>query len=144
MRKNKSVVYANYTPYENSGHILDFLKENFSDVYLFSIGFHNLGDSVKYNKLTHYHNGRRKNEKNFYYMHVPQSLVFVLYPVRSTMNMLQIIYETYLIYKKRKAVDVFFSVNAFVVWIGMFLKVFGIVKKTVFWVWDYYPVKSES
>jgi len=35
-------------------------------------------------------------------------------------------------------------VNAFTAWCGNILKKIGLIKKTVFWVWDYYPPIHES
>jgi len=62
MRKKKyiatSIVYVNYSPYENSGKILDYILENFQYVYLFSIGFHNLVNKRSYNNLTVYKDGK--------------------------------------------------------------------------------------
>jgi len=51
MRNRKSVIYVNYSPYENSGKILDYLLENFDYVFLFSLGFYNLKNKKRYNTL---------------------------------------------------------------------------------------------
>ena len=42
MKKFNSIIYVNYSPYENSGKILDYLLENFKYVFLFTLGFHNI------------------------------------------------------------------------------------------------------
>jgi glycosyltransferase involved in cell wall biosynthesis len=39
---------------------------------------------------------------------------------------------------------IFFTVNAFTAWCGNILKKIGLVQKTVFWVWDYYPPIHED
>jgi hypothetical protein len=53
-----SVVYVNYSPYENSGKILDYLLENFEYVFLFSIAFHPLGKKQKTNKISIFKKGK--------------------------------------------------------------------------------------
>ncbi len=141
---NKSVIYLNYSPYENSGHILDYLLENFERVYLFSIAFHTLGNNVQYNKLTIYQKGKVIKEEYMHYLRVPEALVFFFIPVRSTLNALQIIKRIFSIKQKYGKIDVYFTVNAFTASVGRLLKWLGVVKQTVFWVWDYYPPTHPS
>ena len=135
-----SVIYVNYSPYENSGHILDYLRDEFKRVYLFSLAFHSLDGSKKLNKLTIYEDGKLVNEEYLYYLNVPQSLVFFLIPLRSLMNFAQIFIKIVQIRIKIGKIDYFFTVNAFTGSIGRLLKYVGVVSKCVFWVWDYYPV----
>lgn len=136
-----TIVYVNYSPYENSGHILDYLLENFSDVYLFVMAFHSLNGKKQLNRFVHYKNGKEVKAENLFYMKVPQNLVFILIPIRSTINAFQIFFKTLLIKKKHGKVDTFFTVNAFTATIGRIMKFFGIVEQSIFWVWDYYPLE---
>ena len=64
MKQSKSIIYVNYSPYENSGKILDFLVENFEKVFLFSLGFHQLGKKKQYNRLLIYINGKLREQKS--------------------------------------------------------------------------------
>lgn len=139
-----SVIYVNYSPYENSGKTLDFLHESFRDVFLFSIGFYYLGKHQKTNKLSIFKNGKVQKEIYLYHMPVPNHLVFLLLPVRSLVNFLQVAWHSYLIRRKFGKIGVYFSVNAFTAWIGLILKRVSVVEKTVFWVWDYYPFIHKS
>ncbi len=144
MKKSKSIIYINYCPYENSGHILDYLLENFEYVFLFVLGFHTLGGKKKLNKLIIYKNGEVLQEKHLFYMSIPQYLVFFLVPVRSSMNALQILINSIILNIKYGKVDILLSVNAFTTVLGMFLQKVGLVTKNVFWVWDYYPIEHPS
>lgn len=71
-------------------------------------------------------------------------LTFLLLPVRAMLMLFQIILFCTLIKLKFGTIDRYFSVNAFTAWVGNVLRAMGIVKKTVFWVWDYYPLKNEN
>ncbi len=139
-----SIVYINYSPYENSGKILDYLLENFDRIFHFSIGFHNLKNKKKYNRLLIFEKGALKHEIGLFQLPIPPSFVFLLLPVRSFINFLQIIGYTIWLKYKYKKIDIYFTVNAFIAWIGILLRSFKIVDKTVFWVWDYYPPIHES
>lgn len=139
-----SIIYTNYSPYENSGKILDFLLENFTDVFHFSIGFHNLKNKKNYNRLLIFKNGKLEKEHFLFQLPIPASLVFILLPVRSLINFFQIIGYTFWLKVKYKKIDIYFTVNAFIAWIGNILRRFGVVNKTVFWVWDYYPPIHEN
>lgn len=140
----KSIVYINYSPYENSGHILDYLIENFEKVYLFTIAFHVLNRSNALNRFSIYEKGKLIKTEYLYCMKIPQSLVFFLMPVRSLINFFQIVSTIRSIKSKDKTIDIFFTVNAFIATIGRILKKLNLVKTTIFWVWDYYPIKNTS
>lgn len=144
MKKNSSIIYVNYSPYENSGKILDFLLENFETVVLFSLGFHNIKKKEKNNQLFIYHKGVLKAERSLFQMKLPSQLLFVTLPLRSLITALEIIIYSYILRRKYGSFDIFFSVNAFTSWIGILIKKLGIVSKTVFWVWDYYPPNHQS
>lgn len=141
---NKSIVYVNYSPYENSGHILDYLLENFETVYLFSISFHTLGKKNEVNRYAVFKKGKLIRNEFMFGMKVPEGLVFLLIPVRSLINTYQIISKIHTIKKKGGTIDIFFTVNAFTATIGRLLKILRLVRITLFWVWDYYPVKNTS
>lgn len=140
----KSIIYVNYSPYENSGHILDYLLENFERVFLFTIAFHTLGNSKSLNRFSIYEKGKLVKEEHLFYMRVPQKLVFFLIPIRSIMNMFQIFTKAMWIKNKYGRIDIFFTVNAFTATIGKILKKVGLVAKTIFWVWDYYPPRHSN
>jgi glycosyltransferase involved in cell wall biosynthesis len=138
--KSKSVFYVNYSPYENAGYILDFFKNNFIFVYLFSIGFHDLGEKRSKNVLTVYKDGRILEEINYFHLKIPKKLEYMFVPIRSILNLCQIFLISKYIHNKYGKIDKYFSVNAFTAWIGLILRRFGHVKRTIFWVWDYYPL----
>jgi glycosyltransferase involved in cell wall biosynthesis len=135
---------VNYSPYENSGKILDYILENFQYVYLFSIGFHNLVNKRSYNNLTVYKEGKCVEIRSLFQIPVGSKLVFLMIPLRSIISFLEIFTYSIWIARKFSGIDVYFSANAFTSWIGMLLKAIKIVKKTVFWVWDYYPPVHEN
>lgn len=139
-----SIVYTNYSPYENSGKILDYLLENFTDVFHFSIGFHNLSNKKNYNRLLIFKNGKLKKEFTLFQLPVPSFLVFVLLPLRSLINFIQIVVYSIWLKHTYKKIDIYFTVNAFIAWIGNILRRIGVVNKTIFWVWDYYPPIHEN
>ncbi len=144
MHKNKSVIYVNYSPYENSGHILDYLNEKFDKVFLYSIAFHPLGGKSKLNKITHFEKGKIKKEVYLYYLPIHPSLVWIMIPIRSIVNALQMFIQVLKIYRTNGKMDCFFTVNAFAEFIGMCFKKVGLVGETVFWVWDYYPINHPN
>lgn len=142
--KKHSIIYVNYSPYENAGHILEYLTSKFNLVYVFSISHHSLGSRKAQNKLTRYENGKVTKEEFLYYMRVPDSLIVLFLPFRSITNAFQIYIETLKIYREVGKVDIFFTPNAFTASVGNLLKKMNLVGKTIFWVWDYYPPKSHS
>lgn len=139
MENKKNIIYVNYSPYENAGKILDFLIENFDLVFLFSIGFYNLKNKNRYNDLIVYNKGHLINHYLLFQIPIPIKLTFLLLPLQSFLIFIQIFVYSFWLKSKYGKIETFFSVNAFTSWIGLMLKRVGIVKKTVFWVWDYYP-----
>ncbi len=140
----KSIIYVNYSPYENSGKILDYLLENFKIVCLFSIGFHSLENKKNYNILSIYKKGKLIETYSLFQLPIPQNLVFILIPIRSAISFIEIIIYSIWLKNKFKKIDIYFTANAFTAWIGKILKSFRIVNRTVFWVWDYYPPIHEN
>lgn len=146
MKKQKSIIYVNYSPYENTGKILDYLLEHFEIVIVFIFNFHNLGEGQKSGEVRLYKNGmlEKKDALLDYPFRVSTSLVFLLIPIRSFINFLQLLWHTIRLRALYPKFDLYFSVNAFTAWIGMFMKKLGLVEKTVFWVWDYYPPHHQN
>lgn len=140
----KSIIYVNYSPYENSGKILDFLLENFNYVFLFLFGFHNIKKKKKVNKLIIYKRGELAKEHPLVHISEPQSLVFFLLPIKSLLTFIQLLLYIYWLKKKYGKVDIYFTVNGFTAWVGNIAKWLDLVDKVVFWVWDYYPPKHKS
>lgn len=142
--KNKSIIYVNYSPYENSGHIFDYLLENFDRVFLFSIAFHDLKTNGRLNKLSIYENGKLTFNEFLPYLKVPQSMVFLLIPVRSLINILQIFFKIVNITKKYGRIHTYLSVNAFTSVLGILLVKLKFINRSIFWVWDYYPISHPN
>ncbi len=142
MNNNKarsSIVYVNFKPYGNSGNILTYILKKYHTVVFFEFNFHNLGKNQRQNNLTVYQNGRPVLNKRIFELYIPSHFVFILLPIRSLAIFLQLIHNIHELKRKYGVFDVFFSVNAFTSWCGNVLKKMGYVKKTIFWVWDYYP-----
>lgn len=134
----KSIIYVNFSPYENVGKILDFLNENFLWVTLFSFSFHRLGKD-DYNNLKIYHKGKLIETRLLWDFQIPERILFLFLPIRSIFIFIQIaIYTIYLRFQYGKFQN-YFTVNAYTAWIGNILKKINLVSKTTFWVWDYYP-----
>ncbi len=142
--KDEKIVYVAYSPYENQGKVLDFILENFRYVFVFSIGHHNIGRDKVTNKLTIYKNKKKIDEVDLYRFPIPSSLVFLLLPVRSFLNFMQIFVYVYKLKNKYNKLNIYFAVNGFAAWIGVVLKKFGLVEKNVYWVTDYYPINHKS
>ena len=141
---SKSIIYVNYSPYENSGKILDYILESYENVFLFSIGFYNLKNKKNYNNLSMYKNGKLQKTYSLFQLPISSKFVFLLIPIRSVITFVEIILYSIWLKIKFKKIDVYFTVNAFTAWIGSILKSIGAIKKTIFWVWDYYPPIHEN
>jgi len=142
----KTIVYVNFSPYENAGRILDYLLDNFDTVILFLLNFHQLGKSQKPGKLVVYRNKKIMEEYPLIDLpfRIPPSLNFILLPIRSLINLFQILWYNLKLRNKYGKLNLYFTVNAFTSWIGNVLKNFKVVEKTIFWVWDYYPPRHPS
>ena len=136
--KSESIVYVNFSPYENTGHILDFILNEYEDVLLFVFSFHKLSKKES-NKLIIFNKGKIVSEMSLLQIPTPEILIFLFIPLRSSLNMLQLVWHLFKLKKKYKKYDVYFTVNAFTAWVGCILKKIKMVKHTIFWVWDYYP-----
>lgn len=144
MNKTKTIVYINFTPYENSGNILDYILEDFQNVIVFSLKFHSLSGDVHTNQIQIFKKGGLVKTYKLFQLPVPRSVLFLLLPIRSLLLLLQIVAYVVLLKIKFKKIDYYFTVNAFTAWIGIILKKLGAVSKTIFWVWDYYPPIHED
>lgn len=144
MEKRKSIIYVNYSPYENSGKILDFLLENFNYVFLFSLDFHKVKQGKRLNELLIFHKGKLIKEESLIRFPSTKRLVFVMLPLISAINFMQILFLIYQLKKRYGKIDIYFTVNGFTAWIGYVAKKIKLVGKTVFWVWDYYPPRHKD
>ncbi len=144
MNSYKSIIYVNFSPYENTGNILDFIKENFESVYSFSFDFHKFKKNDNSNKFRVYRNGEIEYEQKLISIPVSESLIFVLLPIRSVLIFLQIFWHLLGVRRSLQKPVIFFTVNAFTAWVGNLLKTLKLVDKTVFWVWDYYPPRHPN
>ena len=138
-RDSKSIIYVNFSPYENAGNILDYILDTFGTVLLFSFNFHKLGAEQSPSMLTIYKNGSIVHKNRLFQSPNSPSLAFILLPIRSIIILFQIFYHTYRFRNKYGPFDIYFTVNAFIAWTGIVLKRLNLVKKTIFWIWDYYP-----
>lgn len=144
MRIQKGIIYTNFAPYDNAGNILDFLVDNFLFVAHFSFQFHNLSDKPKANILTIYKKGALAYRIAFFNPNVPESLLYFFLPITGSLFIIQLIWFIFLLRIRGNKFDYFFSVNALTAWLGNLLRSLGIVRETVYWVWDYYPLQAKS
>jgi len=142
--KGRTIIYVNFSPYENTGKILDYIKSKFENILLFSFNFHKLGKNQKPSALTLLKNGKVKKSYILHTIPTPLTLIFILLPLRSIIILIQILFYVTILKSKYEIYDTYFTVNAFTAWIGFVLKKIGIVKRTIFWVWDYYPPHNKD
>lgn len=138
MKKNKSIIYVNFSPYDNAGRILDFLVHNFFEVIHFSFDHLRLENGRKTNICTVYRKGLSVKSYIMTPIRTPGILRFPSLPIVAFLIFIQ----TYWLSKKilgGKCADYYISVNAYTAWVGNILRRTGLVKKTIFWIWDYFP-----
>lgn len=140
----QAIIYVNFAPYENAGKILDYILSTYRTVLLFSFNFHHLGINQKPSTLSIYRNGKIAGHYPLFQTPTAPQLAFILLPIRSLVIFLQMIFHTVRLRKKYGPYGIYFTVNAFTAWSGNVLRSLGIVKKTIFWVWDYYPPVHKS
>ncbi len=141
---NKSLIYVVYAPYENQGKIFDYILEKFENVYLFSLGHHGLGKGKRTNKLIIYKGRKVVEEIDLFRIPVLDTLVFLVLPLRSFLNLIQILYLILKIYRRKGKTSIYFSSNGYAAWMGLVFKKMGLVKKTSYWICDYYPINHEN
>ncbi len=144
MRSKKTIIYINFAPYENTGNILDYILARFQTVLVFSFNFHLLGVRQGPSALRIYRKGEIVKHFRLFQTPAPARTAFLLLPIRSLTIFLQIIFHAVRLRREFGPYDVYFTVNAFTAWSGNILKQLRIVKKTIFWVWDYYPPIDKS
>lgn len=132
-------MYVNFSPYENAGNILDFVNDHFARVIVFSFNFHKLDGNQEPSSLYIYNLGKIIYKTRLYQTPTSPELAFLLLPIRSLTIFVQILFHTIRLRRRFGPFTIFFTVNAFIAWCGNILRSLGLVKKTVFWVWDYYP-----
>lgn len=135
--KYDTVIYINFSQYDNAGRILDYLRERFGKVIHFSFDHLRLKNGRKTNLITVYDRGKITYQNRLYSLRVPEPLLFPSLPLVGLIMVYQSIRHSLKL--SRRGRTVFFTVNAFPALIGMVLKKLGIVDKTYFWVWDYFP-----
>lgn len=138
------MIYVNFAPYENTGNIRDFILESYDTVAIFSFNFHRLTRLEQSSTLSVYRRKNRVFQARLFQTPFFPSFAFILLPIRSLVIFLQILFHTLRIKRRFGPLNDFFTVNAFIAWTGIVLKKLGLVKRTIFWVWDYYPPKHKS
>jgi glycosyltransferase involved in cell wall biosynthesis len=136
--KQKKIVYVNFAPYDNAGRILDFLKENFSVVVHFSYDHLRLKNGRR-SQLFIYENNTLVKHKYLLWMRTPPPLLFLSLPLVAFTIISQTYWEILTLKKKYGTFDIYFTVNGYTAWIGNLLRKVNLVKKTIFWAWDYFP-----
>lgn len=134
----KSVIYVNFSPYDNTGRTLDYLIENYYNVAHFSFDHLRLKNNRRA-KLTFYNQGKIVDTKNLSWLKTHSLLLFPSLPFVALAMLIETLWHSYFFKRKIGKVDYFLTVNAYPAVCGVILRKLGIVKKTVFWVWDYYP-----
>ncbi len=144
MKHLKSVLYINFAPYDNAGKILDYLLTRYEYVYHFSFNFHYLHNAENDSSLVIYKHRVIISRQSIFQLLPHPGLIFLLLPIRSIIFLLEIIRYSKTINKRYGEIDDYFTVNAYTAWCGLILKRLHFVKRTIFWVWDYYPPHDKS
>lgn len=143
MKEKQSIVYVNFAPYDNAGRILDYLVQNFSVVLHFSYDHLRLKKGRR-SRLTLYKNGKIVFAKNLIWLRTHPALLFISLPFVAAAIILQTLWYTFTYRKEAGKFDYFLTVNAFTAWAGNILRFLKLVKKTIYWVWDYFPPNHPS
>ncbi len=138
MFRKQNIVYVNFSQYDNVGRILDFLRENFSVVIHFSYDHLRL-KQARPSYLRLYENGKLVKETQLIKMRMPGILQFLSLPIIGILIIGQTLFWVLILKKKYKSLQIFLTFNAFSAWIGNLMRNLKLVKKTVFWVGDYFP-----
>lgn len=140
---HNAIIYVNFSQYDNTGRILDYLKEHFTYVLHFSYDHLRLKNGRKTNLITLYQKGHAPQRNTLYSLRTPSSLLFLSLPLVGILMVFQTIKHA-IIYKKIIGPSAFFTVNAFPAIIGIILKFLGVTTFVYYWVWDYFPVKGPN
>lgn len=139
MSINKSIIYVNFSPYDNAGRIINFLISHFGTVIHFSYDHLRLKNGRKTNILTIYKNGRVVERKKLFPLRTPDFLRFFSLPGVAVLIFLQTLWYSYAYKPKDYPINYYLSVNAYTTFMGIVLQKLALVKESIFWVWDYYP-----
>lgn len=135
-----SIVYINFSQYDNTGRILDYLTETFTTVFHFSFDHLRLKRGRKTNILTIYKLGKKVKIFKLYSLRVPEILLFPSLPLVAILMVAQTIRYTYILAQDPINRPIFFTVNAYPAFIGVVLKKLRLVSRIYYWVWDYFPL----
>lgn len=138
MLRKQNIVYVNFSQYDNVGRILDFLRENFSVVIHFSYDHLRL-KQARPSYLRIYEKGKLIKEIKLIKMRTPDFLRYPSLPFVGILILTQTIFYIFLLKRKYKSLQIFLTFNAFSAWIGNILRDIKLIKKTIFWVGDYFP-----
>ena len=134
----KRIVYVNFAPYDNAGRILDFLVNNFSLVLHFSYDHLRLKNGRR-SILFIYKDGEQIFKKDLLWMRTPSPLLFFSLPLVAIAIIWQTFWEVRKYANKYGKFHYYMTVNAYTACIGNLLRSLKYIKKTIFWVWDYFP-----
>jgi len=137
--RTRSIVYVNFSPYENAGRILDWLISDYDLVVLFSFDFHKLNNKNQSNSIKIWQQGKKVKEIKLYQLPSSEALLFITLPLIILLIGLQTLWQMIRLRRRYGTFDTYLTVNAFTAWLGNILRAWGMVNKTIFWVWDYYP-----
>lgn len=138
---NNAVIYVNFSQYDNTGRILDYLKERFTYVLHFSFDHLRLKNGRKTNVITLYQKGHKPKQNTLYSLRTPPYLLFLSLPLVGILMIFQTIKHS-ILFNKTIGPSIFFTVNAFPAMIGIMLRTLGVTSIVYYWVWDYFPVKG--
>ena len=139
MKLEKNIIYVNFAPYENAGNILDYLTKHFSIVISFTFNFHKISEGPHQSKLCIYKSKKIVYECRLFQTPTNAPFAFILLPIRSLVIFAQLLFHLVRLKEKFGPYSAYFTVNAFTAWSGNVLRSLGLLQKTIFWVWDYYP-----
>lgn len=139
MKKKSSIVYINFAPYDNAGRILDYLIDNFYIVLHFSYDHLRLKKGRR-SKLTLYKNGKIILNKDLIWLRTHPILLFPSLPFVALAIATQTFFYVYRYKERYVKFNYFLSVNAYTAWLGNLLRFTGLIDKTIYWVWDYFPI----
>lgn len=139
IKRKRSIVYLNFAPYENAGRILDWLIETYDLVVLFSFDFHKLNDKSQSNTIKIWQKSQQIDEIKLYQLPSSEALLFITLPLIIILIGIQTLWQMVRLRRLYGQFNTYLTVNAFTAWLGNILRAWGIVDKTIFWVWDYYP-----
>lgn len=137
-----SIMYVNYAPYGNCGHILDYLKKNFDEVIFISFIFHPV---KRKSTVNIYRRGELIKTISIPTLLVPKNYVHYFAPLLSLIHAFELLaISVYVRFKFKIRPQIFLAPNAFLIFIGIILRTLSLTDKVIFWVWDYYPVPEKG